>query len=104
EVFFVWGNKDAFRDAARALKGEVGASGGDWGKVLIMGKQLCPDDPMFAEAAGDAGGVDLDLEATGATALDFPFDDREAAAEPDFDVAEEDDSTGLPSVDFDFDL
>src|SRR5690606_40251315 len=35
EVFFVWGNKEAFREAAQAFKAEIGATpDGDWDKVL----------------------------------------------------------------------
>lgn len=90
EVFFVWGNKDAFRDAARELKAEIGGlPDGDWDKVLIMGKQLCPDDELFAESAAPAEAVDVALEAEG-TELDFAFDDKGAGSAVDgldFDIA-----------------
>src|SRR5690606_2746827 len=33
EVFFVWGNKDAFRDAARGFRAEIGGADSDWDKV-----------------------------------------------------------------------
>ncbi|HEU4616964.1 MAG TPA: FimV/HubP family polar landmark protein [Gammaproteobacteria bacterium] len=95
EVYFVWGNKEAFLDAARGLHAEIGDAGdADWDKVLIMGKQICPDEPMFAEAAG-AGAVDVDLQGDGSTELDFAFDEKDAAevfdfgdASPDFQLAE----------------
>src|SRR5690606_9960116 len=85
EVFFVWGNKDAFRDAARSLRAEIGGADSDWDKVLIMGKQLCPDDSLFAEStAAGSGEVDLDLEGTGgSTAVDFPFDEKTQIADVD---------------------
>ena len=54
----------------------------DWDKVIIMGKQICPDEPMFAEATASAGAVDIDLEA-GEAALDF---DLEAKDEPGLDM------------------
>jgi len=85
EVFFVWGNKDAFRETARELRAETRGADSDWDKVLIMGKQLCPDDPLFAESTtGGSGDVDLDLEGTGGpTAIDFPFDEKPQIADID---------------------
>ncbi|HUF71334.1 MAG TPA: FimV/HubP family polar landmark protein [Gammaproteobacteria bacterium] len=70
EVYFVWGNKEQFQEAARSLRADGGTA--DWDKVVIMGKQICPDDPLFADATASAGEVDLDL-AGGAAGLDFPF-------------------------------
>lgn len=74
DVCFMWGNKDAFLKAAQTLapkraEGPVG----EWDKVLIMGRQLLPDDPLFQEkpsAPSDAGGMDLNLEG-GHNLIDF---------------------------------
>ncbi|HTW37367.1 MAG TPA: FimV/HubP family polar landmark protein [Steroidobacteraceae bacterium] len=67
EVFFVWGNKEQFLATARELaETREQAAPGEWEKIVIMGKQLAPDDPLFAGGAAvsgaAAGGVDLDLE------------------------------------------
>ncbi len=67
EIYFVWGNKDAFLQAAKGLEATRDrAPAGEWDKILIMGKQICPDDPMFGAAAGSGRGagalVDLNLE------------------------------------------
>ena len=67
EVFFVWGNKEQFVETARELaETRDQASVSEWDKVVIMGRQLAPDDPLFATSAGVGGaaaqGVDLDLE------------------------------------------
>lgn len=63
EVFFVWGNKESFLQAATSLRDEMGGSpDADWDKVIIMGKQICPEEALFAEARAAAGKVDLDLE------------------------------------------
>jgi len=67
EVFFVWGNKDQFLAAARELADSRDeAPAGEWDKIVIMGKQLAPEDDLFQQAspAGGAiaGGIDLDLE------------------------------------------
>src|SRR5437763_10062427 len=75
EVFFVWGNKDQFLQAARELADTRSeAAPGEWEKILIMGKQLAPDDPLFSGAGAvsgaTAGGVDLDLEG-GQSRVDF---------------------------------
>ena len=94
EVFFVWGNKDSFLESARALKADVGETDSDWAKVIIMGKQICPDDELFADAQAAAGNVDVDLEAGDAPGLDFAFDEQEAS-EPVVDLGAADDSVDL---------
>ena len=59
EIYFVWGNKDLFLDTARELHStRAQAAPGEWDKVLIMGKQIAPDDAMFK---GEAGAAHVDL-------------------------------------------
>ncbi len=75
EVFFVWGNKEQFLTAARELaQSRDEAAPGEWEKILIMGKQLAPEDPLFTGSGtvtgAAAGGVDLDLEG-GQSRVDF---------------------------------
>jgi pilus assembly protein FimV len=75
EVFFVWGNKEQFLQTARELaESRADAAPGEWEKILIMGKQLAPEDPLFSGAGAvtgaAAGGVDLDLEG-GQSRVDF---------------------------------
>ena len=75
EVFFVWGNKEQFLQSARELaETRAQAAPGEWEKIIIMGKQLAPDDPLFAGggavSGATAGGVDLDLEG-GESRVDF---------------------------------
>jgi pilus assembly protein FimV len=78
EVFFVWGNKEQFLTMARELAETRGESApGEWEKIVIMGKQIAPEDPMFGDASGGGGavGVDLNLDAGGGGRVDFdPFD------------------------------
>ena len=77
EVFFVWGNREQFLSMARELsESRGGADPGEWEKIVIMGRQIAPEDPMFAESgAGGAVGVDLNLDGGGAGGVDFdPFD------------------------------
>ena len=74
EVFFVWGNKEQFLQTARELADtRERAQSGEWEKIVIMGKQLAPEDPLFSSgiASGSSlGGVDLDLEG-GQSRVDF---------------------------------
>src|SRR6202023_47690 len=75
EVFFVWGNKAPSLRAARERPAtRAAAAPGEWEKILIMGKQLAPEDPLFsgggAVSGATAGGVDLDLEG-GQSRVDF---------------------------------
>ena len=75
EVFFVWGNKDSFLNTAQSLHAEMGSSSdSDWDKVVIMGRQICPDDALFSAAPASAGAVDVDLDAGDASELDMSFD------------------------------
>jgi pilus assembly protein FimV len=77
EVFFVWGNKEQFLTSARELSDTRSESGvGEWEKIVIMGKQIAPEDSMFSDGgAGSSVGVDLNLDAGGSGRVDFdPFD------------------------------
>jgi pilus assembly protein FimV len=65
EIYFVWGNRDAFIDAAGRLKKAVGGGdSADWDKIVIMGQQIAADDALFAGASakGATRAVDLSLE------------------------------------------
>jgi pilus assembly protein FimV len=67
EIYFVWGNKDAFLQTAKGLESTRDrAPAGEWEKIVIMGKQICPDEPLFAATPGGGRGagalVDLNLE------------------------------------------
>jgi pilus assembly protein FimV len=79
EVYFMWGNKDAFLKAAQSLRADLAETDDpDWNKVVIMGKQICPDERLFTEAKAGGARVDVDLEA-GDSPLDLAFDDAGSA-------------------------
>ena len=85
EIYFVWGNRDAFIDAAGRLKSTVGGgASADWDKIVIMGQQIAADDALFAgaSAAGATKEVDLSFEAgmdeTGSLDMEFIGDDAAA--------------------------
>jgi pilus assembly protein FimV len=65
EVYFVWGNRDAFVDAAQKMKTVAGdASSAEWDKIIIMGQQIAADDEMFSgkTAGGATKAVDLSFD------------------------------------------
>ena len=67
EIYFVWGNKDLFLQSAKDLYASRDrAPAGEWEKILIMGKQICPDEPLFSKSTGSGMGagalIDLNLE------------------------------------------
>ncbi len=95
EVFFVWGNKEQFLNSAHELAAtRAEAAPGEWEKILIMGKQLAPDDPLFASGSASgagAAGVDLDLEGGQGSDIDFdvigsPSSVQRAADDIDLDI------------------
>ena len=61
EIHFVAGNTTQFLAVARDLRKSIG-SGADWDRIVIMGRQLAPDDVMFAGGTQPASSVDLSLE------------------------------------------
>ena len=90
EVLFVWENKGAFLRAAQALHQQVDStSDPDWTKAAIMGKQLCPEDPLFTEAGPAAVAGDLD----------FSLDGEESAGTVDFSIDETGAQQGLSDLD-----
>jgi len=67
EIYFVWSNRERFLELAREMKASrADAPSGEWDKVLIMGKQIAPEDPLFA-GTPRAGAGDLDMELHGGT-------------------------------------
>ncbi|MEJ2138428.1 MAG: FimV/HubP family polar landmark protein [Gammaproteobacteria bacterium] len=108
EVYFVWENKEGFLEQARALHESIGDSAdSDWSKVLILGKQLCPDDALFSGASAGgpiSGSVDLELSEAGEgeTELDFEFGD-DGSEGPDLDLNLPE-SSGVDEDPLDFEL
>ena len=102
EIYFVWGNKDSFVDAARDLyQTRDVAPAGEWDRILVMGKQIAHENPMFKGGAqhlsdmidvnleGGENRVDIDLFAspegsdTGSNSrLDFEIGNTGARAKP----------------------
>jgi pilus assembly protein FimV len=105
EIYFVWGNQDAFIDAATRLNAALGDSeSADWDKIVIMGQQIAADHELFAGAgvAGATKAVDLSFEAEmdDAAELDMDFGDDGAAASDIIDLGAADAAGEDGGVDF----
>jgi pilus assembly protein FimV len=92
EIFFVWGNKDQFVEAARDLHTTRDhAPSGEWDKIVIMGKQIAPDNSLFAGNTSGGDMLDVNLEG-GENRVDFDLfstpesNVNEPAATLDFEV------------------
>lgn len=106
EIYFVWGNRDSFIDAAQRVKAVTGeGDSADWDKIVIMGQQIAGDSELFAgagvagatkevdltfDSAEDAGGGDLDMvfgdeggDSDDDGGLDFLFDGDDGEAQVD---------------------
>ncbi len=86
EVFFMWGNKDAFLKAAQsaARRRSARTADPDWDKVVIMGRQICPDERLFTEA--DVGRRPSRRRSqAGDSPLDLAFDEAAAGGSVDLD-------------------
>ena len=106
EIYFVWGNRDAFIDAAGNLKSSLGdGESPEWDKTVIMGQQIAADHELFAGAgvAAATKAVDLSFEAeTGeAGALDMDFGGADSGASDVIDLGA-DDGGAEGDVDFMF--
>jgi pilus assembly protein FimV len=82
EVYFVWGNRDAFTDAAARLKQAIGGGeSAEWDKIVIMGQQIAGDHDLFAGAGTAAATQKMDISlgaddgGTGALDMEFGEDD-----------------------------
>ena len=103
EVFFVSGNKEEFTRFAAELKEEAQANHPSvWENVIIMGKQLAPEEDMFSGDISTAGideGLDFSLDETGQIDVDQSlFSDLEEI--PDSEVV----SNDVVDLDFSEDL
>ena len=94
EVYFVWGNQDGFRSIAEDMSHKRDSLGdGAWEKMLIMGKQLLPDEQLFGEVVEARAGTDMDLSLEDSQlheALDLEL----------FDAEENIDDTEIIDLDF----
>jgi pilus assembly protein FimV len=87
EIFFVWGNRDRFLELAREMSAaRADAPLGEWDKVVIMGRQLAPEEPLFAgPARAAADSLDMELQSGDAT-LDLKLPEIAAGTATNIDI------------------
>ncbi|MDX1481211.1 MAG: FimV/HubP family polar landmark protein, partial [Woeseiaceae bacterium] len=74
EIYFVWGNRDAFVDAAERFKSLLGdREDPEWDKTVIMGQQIAGDHELFSDVQGATKAVDLAFDDEEGGALDVDF-------------------------------
>jgi pilus assembly protein FimV len=104
EVYFIWENQGGFLKEAQNLHQNIDAdSDPDWNKVLIMGKQICPAEELFAaapSAPGEEGEIDLAFGEEAELGEDAEIDITFGAADENVDLLfGEDDADDM--IDFD---
>ena len=109
EIYFVWGNKDAFIDAAGRMRAVVsGESNADWDKIVIMGQQIAPDHELFSGVSAGAASREVDLAFDGdmeqAGVLDIELED--GAGDDVMDIGADSGQVPItdPSAEVDFEL
>ena len=109
EIYFVWGNRDPFLEAAGRLNQTAGEASPEWNKIVIMGRQIAPEHALFSGASAAAGNDAVDLgfgEGDGEAALDMDFGDSaspEAADSDIIDFGAEETPANDDVLDFSFD-
>ena len=104
EVYFIWENQGGFLNQAQILQDSIDVSTDpDWNKVLIMGKQICPAEELFAAAPtapGEPDEIDLafgeEAEIGEGDEIDITF----GAADESVDLLFDDDDDGDEMIDF----
>ena len=98
ETHYTSKNTSSFLAMAGELKDRVGTDSAMWNKVLVMGQDMCADDPMFQ---GEMV-AELNLDATSDDELALDFEpDGDAVSDDSFDSAEDirDEALELPDLD-----
>ena len=115
EIYFVWGNRDAFVDAAGRLRAVVSDDANpEWDKIVIMGQQIAADHEMFSGVSAGAATKAVDLafdggmEEAGELDLDFETSEAEHATSGviDLDLGVESGQVAVPdaTAEIDFDM
>ena len=104
ETHYAGKNADAFVETASDIQQRVDDDSPAWKKVLVMGQDLCADNPMFQGTI--VGGPDVDSLSPEPPKMDFDLGMDEVASEvsdkaPDIDSSLADEPLELPEVEAD---
>jgi pilus assembly protein FimV len=101
ETYYASKNAEAFVEVASEIKQRAASDDSpEWKKVMVMGQDLCADNPMFQGSM--VGGLDVGSLAPGAPEMDFDLGIDEAAdsdSSSDLDLSLGDESLELPDMD-----
>ena len=80
EIYFVWGSRERFVELAQEMNATpADAQPGEWDKILIMGKQIAPEEPMFVAAHPMGSSLDMELHSSaGPLDMDLGLDEGSA--------------------------
>ncbi|UCC13683.1 MAG: hypothetical protein JSW21_09935 [Gammaproteobacteria bacterium] len=96
DILFVWGKQEEFLSEAKDLRSRLdGGDSSEWERVAIMGRQICPDESIFA-TEGDAGALET-AEGDEASAAETSGDESDV----DFAIGPEAADSDSGSLDFD---
>lgn len=100
ETHYASKNENAFVEVASEIKKRTdNLDSAIWKKVVVMGQDMCPDNPLFQGSM--VGGLDVNAIAPGAPSMDFDLGIDEATDAPSLDLSLDDDSLELPDLDAD---
>lgn len=99
ETHYASKNSDAFIEVASDIKKRAGDKiTPSWKKVMVMGQDMCADDPLFQGSM--VGGLDVDSLAPKAPEMDFDLGlEASDEAAPDLDLSLDDEPLELPEMD-----
>ncbi|MCK4833838.1 MAG: hypothetical protein KAT12_03640, partial [Gammaproteobacteria bacterium] len=89
ETHYASKNAEAFVEIAAEIKKRAGDEATpEWKKIMVMGQDLCADNPLFQGSM--VGGLDVDALAPKAPEMDFDLgiDAAESAGEIEFDLSD----------------
>lgn len=99
ETHYASKNADAFVDVASELHKQVDNDASPaWKKVMVMGQDLCADNPLFQGSL--IGGLDVGSLAPSTPEMDFDLgaDSGAEGGAPDLDLSLDDDALELPEM------
>ena len=103
EIYFTTKDQEAFEAQAEALYAALGgAENGLWDQAVEMGRELCPDHPLFSESGGILPG-DSDISDDSVLDLGDEFV-AEGGQDLDFESLSGPEPTPVSETDSDFDL
>lgn len=99
ETYYASKNIDAFLDVATEIKKRAGDEiTPTWKKVMVMGQDMCSDNPLFQGSM--VGGLDVDSLSLKTPEMDFDLGiDEVDEASPDLDASLDDEPLELPEMD-----